>query len=35
MVEVAMPCGVTALGMIGCPGRLRTECHEDNGERKA
>ena len=35
MLEAAMPCGMTALGMIGRYGRLRTERDEDNGGRKA
>jgi hypothetical protein len=35
MLEAAMPCGMSALSMIGGYGRLRTERDEDNSGRKA
>jgi hypothetical protein len=35
MLEATMPCGMSALSMIGRYGRLRTERDEDSGERKA
>ena len=35
MLEAAMPCGMSALSMIGRYGRLRTERDEDNSGRKA
>jgi hypothetical protein len=35
MVEAAMPCGMSAFGMIGRYGRLHAERDEDSDGRKA